>query len=152
MADVYVLDTNVYVEALRSRERLHELQRFLLRAGMRVRMDGIVAMELATGATTPAHVKAVQALTSPYQLRGWTTSPSFVACAEAGRALAELARTSRGKRRALAPSMTRDALLAASCREAGAVLITRNGADFLALRGHLRGFRFVEPWPLVSTR
>ncbi len=152
MADLFVLDTNVYVEALRNRERLDELARFLRRAGMRVRLDGIVAMELATGATTLAHVRAVRALTSPYQLRGWTTAPSFAACAEAGRALAELAATPRGKRRTVAPSMIRDALLAASCREAGAVLVTSNAADFVALRKHLRGFRFTEPWPLATSR
>ncbi|MEO7455642.1 MAG: type II toxin-antitoxin system VapC family toxin, partial [Gemmatimonadaceae bacterium] len=152
MPDLYVLDTNVYVEALRNRERLDLLRRFLLRAGTRVRLDGVVAMELASGGITPAHADAVRALVAPYQQSGRTTAPSFAACAEAGRAIAELGRAAGGKRRVTRPSLTRDALLAASCREAGAVLVTNNTADFLTLRAYLRGFRFVEPWPLVATR
>lgn len=149
MPDLYVLDTNVYVGALRNREELQQLKQFLLRAGMRVRVDGIVAMELLAGAGSPEHVDAVKALFSPYTLRDWTTAPSFAACAEAGRVLAELAFGKRGGRRAIAPSLLNDALLAASCRDAGAVLVTNNVADFTALQRHLRGFRFLAPWPIA---
>jgi predicted nucleic acid-binding protein len=150
MPDLYVIDTNVYIQALRERERLDALRRFLLRAGMRVRLDGIVAMELRAGGVTPMHVKKVQDLIAPYQSREWTTAPSFVACCEAGRAVAEVASGALGERRTLAPSMFRDALLAASCREAGAMLVTNNAAGFLVLQKHLRGFRFMQPWPLTA--
>lgn len=155
MADLYVLDTNVYVGALRNRDELQLLKQFLLRAGMRVRVDGIVAMELLAGAGSTEHVDAVRALISPYMLRDWTTAPSFAACTEAGRLLAELAFGKRGGRRTMAPSLANDALLAASCRDAGAVLVTNNTADFTALQQHLRGFRFLAPWPIAirpSTR
>jgi len=151
MADLYVLDTNVYVGALRNRDELQQLKQFLLRAGMRVRVDGIVAMELLAGAGSSEHVDAVKALLAPYMLRDWTTAPSFVACTEAGRVIAELAFGKRG-RRTIAPSLTNDALLAASCRDAGAALVTKNSADFTALQRHLRGFRFLAPWPIAIHR
>jgi predicted nucleic acid-binding protein len=152
MTDLYVVDTNVYVGALRNRDELHELKQFLLRAGMRVRFDGIVAMELLAGAASPEHVDAVKALLSPYTARDWTIAPSFAACAEAGRMLAELAFGKRSGRRTIAPSLVNDAMLAASCRDAGAVLVTNNAADFTALQRHLRGFRFLAPWPIAIAR
>ena len=146
VADLYVLDTNVYVCALRHRDELRHLERFLLRAGMRVRLAGVVVMELLAGAGSPEHIDATKALFAPYRVRGWTTAPSFDACAEAGRALAELAIRARGGRRTIAPSLVNAALLAASCREAGAVLVTKNVADVVALQPRMRGFRFVAPW------
>jgi predicted nucleic acid-binding protein len=152
MTDLYVLDTNVYIGALRNREELQQLKQFLLRAGMRIRLDGIVAMELLAGAGSTEHVDAVKALLAPYNLREWTTAPAFAACIEAGRVLAELAFGKRGGRRAIAPSLVNDALLASSCRDAGAVLVTNNAADFTALQRHLRGFRFVAPWPIAIHR
>jgi predicted nucleic acid-binding protein len=39
-----------------------------------------------------------------------------------------------------------DALLAASCREAGVVLVTRNLADFQRI-AQVEPVRFQEPWP-----
>ncbi len=152
MADLYVIDTNIYVDALRNGEQMGELKRFLLRAGTRVRLNGIVAMELLAGAGSPAHIDAVSALITPYGLRGWTTSPSFEACAQAGRALAGLALGKRGRRRTIPPALVSDALIAASCREAGAVLVTKNAADFATLQRHMRGFRFLTPWPITTPR
>ena len=128
MADLYVLDTNVYVGALRNRDELQLLKQFLLRAGMRVRVDGIVAMELLAGAGSTEHVDAVRALISPYMLRDWTTAPF----PRDEAALSEAAFGKRGGRRTMAPSLANDALLAASCRDAGAVLVTNNTADFTA--------------------
>jgi predicted nucleic acid-binding protein len=43
-------------------------------------------------------------------------------------------------------SFLNDVLLAVSCREAGAVLITANVADFARIRT-VESFRFMEPWP-----
>jgi len=37
-----------------------------------------------------------------------------------------------------------DVLIAASCREAGARLVTENVGDYTAVQRHLRGFRFVS--------
>jgi predicted nucleic acid-binding protein len=38
-------------------------------------------------------------------------------------------------------------LLAASCREAGAVLLTANDRDFARIKRHMRGFAYEAAWP-----
>jgi predicted nucleic acid-binding protein len=47
------------------------------------------------------------------------------------------------------PSLLNDALLAASCREAGITLVTNDG-DFGRFAPFMKGWRPVSPWPDVS--
>ena len=44
------------------------------------------------------------------------------------------------------PSLLNDALIAASCREQGITLITKDG-DFKRLAPFVKGFRYTAPWP-----
>ena len=150
MADRYVLDTNVYIDALRNRDELAVLKRFLLRVGQRICLAGIVVLELRAGAVTPEHQQALEALVVPHMAREQVIGVSFAACLEAGRALAALATTERVRLATAPTSLTNDALLAASCREAGALLVTNNHRDFARLARHLRGFRFAPPWPALG--
>ena len=146
MADRFAIDTNVYIGALRNREKLLELKGFLRRAGLRVLVAGVVALELRAGARTDAQVSALEALLDAYTRRARVFGLSFEALWQAGRVLGSLA--GRGSRSQAFPRhLTNDAIVAASCREAGVVLITNNTRDFTAVQRQLRGFRFVEPWP-----
>jgi predicted nucleic acid-binding protein len=43
-----------------------------------------------------------------------------------------------------------DVLIAASCREAGARLVTENVGDYAAVQRHLRGFRFIAADEVVG--
>jgi predicted nucleic acid-binding protein len=147
VADLYVLDTNVYIDALRDREERAALKRFLIRVGLRIRLAGIVAMELRAGAVTPEHQRALEQLIDPHVRRERVIGLSFAACLEAGRALSSLVAKERLRLASAPASLTNDALMAAWCREAGAVLVTNNHRDFTRLARHLRGFRFVAPWP-----
>lgn len=141
------LDTNVYIDALRDRSELAALKQFVARFGVRVWLAGVVATELGAGALTDAQREAVDDLVRPYATRDRVFGVSFAACREAGRALAALATRERVRLATAPPSLTNDALLAASCREADVVLITRNFKDFSRLQRQLRGFRFIAPWP-----
>jgi predicted nucleic acid-binding protein len=47
------------------------------------------------------------------------------------------------------PSLLNDALLAASCRDAGISLVTNDG-DFDRFAPFMKGWRHVRPWPDVS--
>ena len=147
MADLYVLDSNVYIEALRNRDELAVLKRVLTRLGLRIRLAGVVALELRAGAVTPEHQAALERLIGAHTFRERVIGVSFTACVEAGRVLAALVSKERVRLSTAPASLTNDALLAASCREAGAVLVTHNQTDFTRLARHLRGFRFVAPWP-----
>jgi predicted nucleic acid-binding protein len=141
------LDTNVYVNALRDRSELTALKQFVTRFGLRVWLAGVVATELGAGALTDDQRDAVDDLVRPYATRDRVFGVSFTACREAGRALAALATRERVRLATAPPSLTNDALLAASCREADVVLVTRNFKDFSRLQRQLRGFRFIAPWP-----
>lgn len=147
MATLYALDTNVYIHALRDPAALAALKRFLLRTGLRVRVPGIVAMALRAGALTPAQEQRVEALIGAHASRGRTIAPSFAACVQAGRVLADLARHERMPVADAPRSLVADVLLAASCREADVTLVTGNHGDFARIARHLRGFRCTAPWP-----
>ena len=147
MADLYALDTNLYIRALRDPRERATLKRFLLRLGTRVRVPGVVAMELRAGAKTVAHQQAVEELLAPYAERGRVLLPSFAAFVQAGRVLTDLAEREQLALAKAPRSLPNDALLAASCREAGVVLVTDNQGDFARITRHLRGFRHEPPWP-----
>jgi predicted nucleic acid-binding protein len=142
MADLYAFDTNVYIRSLRDPQLLARFKRFLMRAGTRVRVSAVVALELRAGARTRPQQDAVAALLRPYAERQRVTIPSFEAYVQAGRVLAALATRERYVVGSSIPALTNDALLAASCREEGVVLVTDNDRDFSAIKRHLRGFRF----------
>ena len=145
--DIYAIDTNVYISALRNAAELGSLQEFLKVRGRRVVVAGIVATELRAGASTPRHVEAVDALIEAYAQRNRTIVPTYQACVEGGRVLAALVARERVVLAKAPRSLTADVLLAVTCRERDVVLVTGNHDDFAAIQRHLRGFRFVAPWP-----
>jgi predicted nucleic acid-binding protein len=69
VAELYALDANVYIRALRDSDRLSLLKRFLIRSGMRVRVNAVVALELQAGARTPSQERAVSDLVESYVAR-----------------------------------------------------------------------------------
>jgi predicted nucleic acid-binding protein len=140
--ELFSLDTNIYIRALRDPDRLALLKRFLIRAGTRLRLNAVVALELRAGSRTSAQEAAVGNLLAPYAARDWVIVPSFAAYGESGRVLAALG-AREGIDVSRAGSLVNDVLIAASCREAGARLVTENVGDYTTLQRHLRGFRFL---------
>lgn len=143
MAELYALDANVYIRALRDRDRLSLLKRFLIRSGMRVRVNAVVALELQAGARTPSQERAVSDLVESYVARSRVIVPSFEAYRQGGRVLAALA-VREGMDTSRSGSLVNDVMIATSCREAGIKLITETVEHFAAVQRHLRGFRFAE--------
>jgi predicted nucleic acid-binding protein len=142
MAELWALDTNVYIGALRDRDRLARLKRFLIRAGTRLRVSGVVALELRAGARTAGQETAVNDLIAAYVTRDRGIVPSLSAYVEGGRVLAALG-AREGVDVSRAGSLVNDVLIATSCREAGVQLVTGNASDFALIQRYLRGFRFV---------
>ena len=89
----------------------------------------------------------VHSLVEPYAARGAVLPVSAESCRQAGRVLAALARHERMALASARRSLTNDVLIATSCCEAGAMLVTNNTRDFAAIQRHLRGFRFAARWP-----
>ena len=146
MPELFAVDTNLYIGALRDPAVALALRRFLVHAGPRIRLHAVVVLELRAGARTLQHRAAVTALLSAYTRRERFVTPSFEAYEQAGRVIADLAEKERFDAHAT-PSIVQDILLATSCREAGVTLVTANHADFTRIGRHLRGFRAVPPWP-----
>ncbi|OFW06909.1 MAG: hypothetical protein A3H96_14735 [Acidobacteria bacterium RIFCSPLOWO2_02_FULL_67_36] len=103
--------------------------------------------ELAAGARTPEVARDVRrGVFEPFERRRRVFAPSAAAFAESGRVLAAVAVREGWQLIDENPSLLNDALIAASCREQGITLITRDG-DFRRLAPFLKGLRYVEPWP-----
>ncbi len=143
----FVLDTNLYVHAYRSREGADELERYFADFTPNTYVSSIVLHELLVGANSDAKAREVrQILLGPLIKAGRVLTPSHASWDQAGCAIAEMARVERRDLRRVPKSLVNDFLLAASCREAGATLVTDNTEDFGLIQRHLR-HDYVAPWP-----
>ena len=149
MAEMYALDSSVYIRALRDPDRLARLKRFLIRMGLRVLANAVVALELRAGARTSRHERAVADLLDSYAKRDRVIVPTFEAYRQGGRVLASLA-TNEGVDVSRAGSLVNDVLIATSCREAGVRLVTENADHFVSVQRYLRGFRFSKADELLT--
>jgi hypothetical protein len=80
----------------------------------------------------------------PFERRRRVFTPSSAAFAESGRVLAAVAAREGWRLLDDQPSLPNDALIAASCREQGITLITKDG-DFKRLARFVKGFRYAAP-------
>ena len=143
----YVLDTNLYVAADRDPAKAEELIGFYSAFLPFTYLHAIVAQELLLGAVESRRSRQIHAAyLAPFEARGRVITPSYQTWKRSGELVAALVR-----RRVIAPgsfgrSFVNDALLAASCREAGLTLVTANVRDFARLQ-RVERFEFVSPWP-----
>ena len=145
----YALDTKVFIDGFRNEETQADVFAFLNRALPYTYLSAVVMQELAAGARTAEAARALQqTVFKPFQRRRRVFAPSASAFIDSGRILAAVAGAEGWKAVDQNPSLLNDALVAASCREQGITLITRD-TDFTRLAPFLRGLRFVEPWPAV---
>jgi predicted nucleic acid-binding protein len=139
----YALDTNLFIDALRNAGDEARLQAFHERYAPAEFLSAIVALELCAGARAVSDAAKVQRhLLAPFERRGRVFAPSYPTWKIAGAAVAKL----RGAQ--LTRAFYNDILLAASCREHGVTLVTRNAADFERIRRVLR-FDFLPDWPAL---
>lgn len=142
----YTLDTNIFIDGFRSEEAQAEVFAFLSRALPFTYLSAVVMQELAAGARTTAARDVQQGVFKPFERRRRVFAPSVAAFVESGRVLAALAEREGWQRLDENPSLLNDALIAASCREQGLTLITKDG-DFTRLAPFVKGFRYAAPWP-----
>jgi predicted nucleic acid-binding protein len=141
----YAVDTNLYVDALRTAAGLAGLKAFEARRTAFMVMNAVVANELRAGARTPSAIEGLeQGVIGPFERRQRLDTPTFSAWKESGRVLSAL--VGKGDWSAVSRSLVNDVLLAMSCREAGVVLVTRNIRDCERI-ARVRKFDFVPPWP-----
>lgn len=148
----YTLDTNIFIDGFRNEEAQAEVFAFLNRALPFTYMSAVVMQELAAGARSVDVARDLQrGIFDPFERRRRVFAPSIAAFAESGRVLAAIAAREGWQLFDEKPSFLNDALIAASCREQGITLITRDG-DFKRLALFVKGFRYASPWPTAASK
>ena len=146
----YTLDTNIFIDGFRSEEAQAEVFAFLNRALPFTYLSAVVMLELSAGARSADAARDVQrGVFDPFERRRRVFAPSSAAFVESGRVLAAVAASEGWQLVDEKPSYLNDALIAASCRERGITLITRDG-DFKRLAPFVKGFRYASPWPTAA--
>ena len=140
----YVVDTHLYIDALRTEEGRNALNEFQEAFAPFLHFSAVVAQELRAGVRGADGTRLETGIFAPYERRGRLIAPSYMAWKETGRVLGELVAPAAW--RSVTRSFVNDVLLAMSCREAGAVLVTANWADFARI-AKVRPFDFAAPWP-----
>ncbi|MBX9929155.1 MAG: PIN domain-containing protein [Gemmatimonadaceae bacterium] len=143
----YVLDTNCYIDASRDADAHQALATFVSWAAPGLYVSSVVAAELRAGAGSVRDRRTIEdRLLGPFARHERVLTPSAAAWDALGRTLAalrdsdglQLAQTSRG--------FAFDVLLAHTCREHGATLISANAKDMARIR-RVFAFESIAPYP-----
>ena len=143
----YVVDTNLYIEAARSDEAADALKGFYARFLPWVHLHSVVAQELLAGAVSPDLERATwEGFVAPFEAVRRVVTPGHRTWTQAGEIMAGLVRRRRLSPGGFGRSFVNDCLIAASAREHGFVLVTRNSQDFELIR-EVEPVSIVPPWP-----
>lgn len=146
----FVLDTNCFVDASRTNAGAAAFTEFCAWAAPGLYLSTVVAAELRAGAGSVKDRRTLeQRILSPYIRRGRLLNPSPAAWEELGTTLAALVKDQGLVLRDVRRSFVFDILIARSCRDIGATLVSRNIAD-LSRVARVFSFDFVPPYPTRS--
>ena len=144
----FVLDTNCFVDASRGDAEAASLEEFSAWAAPGLYLSTVVAAELSAGAGSARNRRTLERqILSPYIRRGRLVNPSPAAWETLGTTLAALVEEEGLVLREVRRSFVFDILIARSCREIGATLVSRNSTD-LSRIAKVFSFDFVAPYPI----
>lgn len=145
-----MLDTNCFVDASRTDVEAAAFAEFCAWAAPRLYLSTVVAAELRAGAGSANDRRTLERqVLSPYVRRGRLLNPSSAAWEALGKTLAALVEVEGLLFRDVRRSFVFDILIARSCRELGATLVSRNATD-LSRIAKVFAFDFVPPYPSQS--
>lgn len=124
-----LLDTNVYLFAIRSQDGAVFFERRFLPLVFQTYLSSIVVEELYAGALDAQAERLVESYVGALERAGRVVAPNFQDWKEAGRLVARLTRKEAG-RKSKVQQMLNDILLALCARRIGADLFTFNREDF----------------------
>jgi predicted nucleic acid-binding protein len=143
----FVVDTKCFVDASRTDAEAAAFAEFCAWAAPGLYLSTVVAAELRAGAGSAKDRRTLERqVLSPYIRRGRLLNPSPAAWEGLGTTLAALVEGDGLVLRDVRRSFVFDILIARSCREIGATLVSRNSAD-LSRIGKVFSFDFVAPYP-----
>jgi predicted nucleic acid-binding protein len=143
----FVLDTNCFVDASHTDTEAAAFAEFCGWAAPRLYLSTVVAAELRAGAGSAQDRRTLERqILAPYVRRGRLVNPSAATWEQLGTTLAALAEGDGLVLRDVPRSFVFDILIAGSCREIGAILVSRNATD-LSRIAEVFAFDFVRPYP-----
>ena len=142
----YVLDTNCFIDAARSAEFRAAFDDFCARVAPGLYLSSVVAAELRMGAA-PSRTVLERDVLQPYVRRQRVLTPSAQSWDALGTVLATMVSRDGLVLAEVRRSFIFDVLIAHSCREAGAILVSGNTRD-MARIARVFAFEFVAPFPL----
>jgi len=144
---VYVLDSNLYIEAFRDAEFGEVLAAWEQRALPRLWLSSVVVLEVLLGARDEhASARYERHLVAPFRTRRRVIQTDLEVLRQAATALRKLGTLRRYGDKVNQRRFFCDVLIAASCRRVGATLITANVEDF-ALIDRVMSLRFRHDLP-----
>jgi predicted nucleic acid-binding protein len=141
----FVFDTNVALPAIRNRDEQQRFNAFVRGRRGQVWLHSAVWLELQVGARVEEEQNALEGFVEPFLEVERVLVPSQAAWQHAGRVLARLAADHGVDVRR--SSIHHDALIAASAREAGFTVVTKNLSDFEIIARYLSKLSFAPPYP-----
>lgn len=146
----FVLDTNCFVDASRTDAEAAAFAEFCAWAAPKLYLSTVVAAELRAGAGSAKDRRTVERqILSSYARRDRLVNPSRAAWEALGTTLAALVEDEGLVLREVRRSFVFDILIARSCREIGAILVSRNATD-LSRIAKVFAFEFAAPYPSQS--
>lgn len=130
-----LLDTNVYLFAMKSDEGADLFERRFLPLTFQTALSSIVVEELYAGALDARGIRLVERHVGALERAGRVVTPTFQDWKEAGKLVAQITRKEPGRKPKI-QQMLNDILLAFSARRIGADLFTFNRDDFELIRRH----------------
>jgi predicted nucleic acid-binding protein len=144
----YVVDTNLYVEAIRSDEGTRALAAFQRRFAPSLFQHSTVAQEILVGARDEVGYRDFyEDWVAPFEDLGRLITPSHSGWTRAALIMTRLIASGRLSPGGFRRSFLNDCLIAASAREHGFVLVTRDAGDFDLIRHVEPRFEYALPWP-----
>ena len=128
-----LLDTNIYLFAMKSDEGASFFERHFLPLVFQTYLSSIVVEELYAGALDAGAVRLVERYVGALERAARVVAPTFQDWKEAGKLVAQITRKEPGHKSKI-QQMLNDILLALSARRIGADLFTFNRDDFELIR------------------
>jgi predicted nucleic acid-binding protein len=125
----YLIDSDVYIDFLQSGKFHNDITRLYAEHAPGLFFSSVVIEELLAGAISPDKRKNVRLLYTPFERAQRFVTPSSTNWLDTGNLLARLFRE-RPSYRSKLPVLVADCLIALSARAIGAMVYTRNRADF----------------------
>lgn len=144
----YIVDTNLYVEAITTDEGNAALAAFQRRSAPFLFQHSTIAQEILAGARNESDYREYyEDWVAPFEDLRRIIAPSHTTWTRAALIMTRLVERGHLSPGGFSRSFLNDCLIAVSAREHGFVLVTRNTGDFALIGRVERGIRYQPPWP-----